>query len=564
MTGLNIRESSAAREIFARNFEALKMFVAMPHQDEFFKCKSTEVLARGGNRSGKSTVAAVRFAATALDRPVILSNGDSCDQRLSWQKDRPLLMWVIGYQDNHIGQTIYRLLFRGGLFKIIRDQNTGVWRAYRPWDPLDQERMQEVKPSPPLIPARYIKPGRDGWSFKNKGAREFEVCRLLNGTEIYAFPSTGEPKAGDPVDEIWIDESIKYPQHIAEWQARLSDRRGRLLWSSWPAQSNAGLRRMSDRAKEYEELEEESPPVREFVFRFSDNPFISAEAKKERLEAWDEDERRARDLGEFVTDQLLVYPRFNKLMHCAYTDDESEDDALARVLRSRNGEPPDDWTRELILDPGTSRPAVLMCAVPPPSFGDFVVPYDEVYIPRLDADQLADKVRVKSEGYVFERFIIDGHAARTKPMGFGVTIGSNYQRAFEVRGLRSRKTGSNFTPGSDDVLGRIGMVQSWLNIRSDGTTKLRIVTHRCQNLVEQFQSYYKTQHGDIVDEKPAARQKNDVITCLEYWASRLPEYVAVENRPRKISSSEILYRRLLRRKKKAEDRTIYCGIGKPN
>ena len=108
------------------------------------------------------------------------------------------------------------------------------------------------------------------------------------------------------------------------------------------------------------------------------------------------------------------------------------------------------------------------------------------------------------------------------------------------------------------------MVQSWLNIRSDGTTKLRIVTHRCQNLVEQFQSYYKTQHGDIVDEKPAARQKNDVITCLEYWASRLPEYVAVENRPRKISSSEILYRRLLRRKKKAEDRTIYCGIGKPN
>lgn len=563
MSGLNIREASAAKEIFAREFEALKMFRAMPHQDDFFQCKSTEVLARGGNRSGKSTVAAVRFAATALDRPVILSNGEEVTQRLEWQKDRPLLMWVIGYQDNHIGQTIYRLLFRGGLFKIIRDADTGVWRSYRPWDKADIERHMEAKPSPPLIPGRYIKPGRDGWSFKNKGAREFEVCRLLNGTEIYAFPSTGEPKAGDPVDEIWIDESIKYPQHISEWQARLSDRRGRLLWSSWPAQSNAGLRRMSDRAKEYKDIFDPNPPVREFVFRFSDNPFISAEAKKERLEAWDENERRARDLGEFVTDQLLVYPRFNKLIHCAYTDDPSEDDALAKVLRQRNGEPPDEWTRELILDPGTSHPAVLMCAVPPASLGDFVVPYDEIYIPRLDADQLASQVRLKSDGYVFERFIIDGHAARAKPMGFGVTIGANYQRAFESNNLRSRATGSNFTAGSDDILGRIGLVQSWLNIRGNGTTKLRIVTQRCQNLVQQMESYYKSQHGDIISEKPASRQKADLVVCLEYWASRSPQFVSLDKRPRKLSSAEKFYRNLIGRKKKAGDNSIYCGVGKP-
>ena len=61
----------------------------------------------------------MKFAAIARDKPVYTLEGKQLDLRRPWQKGRPLCMWVIGYQLHHIGQTIHRLLFRPGLYKII-------------------------------------------------------------------------------------------------------------------------------------------------------------------------------------------------------------------------------------------------------------------------------------------------------------------------------------------------------------------------------------------------------------------------------------------------------------
>lgn len=496
--------------------DALRLFRPLPSQSEFFRTASSEVLVRGGNRSGKSTVAAMKFAAIARDMPIILPYGE-ISQRLPYQKDRPLLMWVIGYQLNHVGATIHRLLFRPGLYKIIRDGKTGEWRSWNPWNPEDLERELECKPSPPLIPASEI----ENWAWEKRAENQFTLCRLKNGTEIQAYPSTGEPKAGDPVDIIWIDEAIKYPAHVAEWQARLSDRKGRLFWSSWPKASNRALVDMTKRAEKQKDLGEDAD-VREFVFRFSDNPFIDKNEKRKRLEGWSEDERRTRDSGEYITDNFLVYPGFNRNLHAAITHDA---DPLTQILRSNGLRPPLDWTRELILDPGTSKPGVLFGAIPPPELGDYRVIYDEIYIQRLDAAALAKLVYQKARGQYFERFIIDVRAARQMPMGFGVTVGSHYSAEFEKLGLRCVQTGSQFTPGSDDVLGRIGAVQEWMNVRRDGTPKLRIVTEVCGNLVEQIENYVKAMEGELVGDKPARGQKDDLVNCLEYWASREPIYV---------------------------------------
>ena len=41
-----------------------------------------------------------------------------------------------------------------------------------------------------------------------------------------------EPPQGADVDLVWMDEEIRHEAWYAEMLARLTDRRGRLLWSA--------------------------------------------------------------------------------------------------------------------------------------------------------------------------------------------------------------------------------------------------------------------------------------------------------------------------------------------
>ena len=519
------------------------------------------------HNSGKSTISAVRFAAIAMDRPVILPDGTEQPLRLPHQKGRPLILWLVGYQQNHIGQTLYRLLFRPGAFRIIPDENTGLWRAYQPWLPADAVRKHLTKPAPPLIPARYIKKG--SWSWLHRGDRSFTKVVIVNPhdqtevlAEIYAFTSTGEVKAGDPVDEIWIDEAIQYPKHYAEWQARLIDHEGRILWSSWPRMSNNALTNLTARARE--QAAWERPLVREFLFTMSGNPHLSAQAKEDVLAGWSADERRARDTGEYLLDNLLIYPHFNKQLHTAYLEGDREDE-LSRVLRENGGEPPRDWTRELILDPGTTSPAVLFGAVPPKKFGDFVVVYNEINAPRHDASQIARLVHDRVKGYYLERMIIDVRAAQQKPMGFGKTVGQIYSEEFTKFNLTCRQSGTVFTPGSDDFPSRSAQVAQWMQVRSDGSTKLRIVIHRCPNLVVQLETNVKALDRDLVSERPAKGQVDDLRVCLEYWASRQPAYVSppeqhLDRSPAYKYLLELRARRAAR--EELNPHAVHCGPGR--
>ncbi len=483
------------------------------------------------HNSGKTLCSSVRFAAIARDVPVTFHDGTEVDLRLPHQKGRPLLMWCVGYDLRHIGQTLHRVLFRANLYKIIPDKETGQWRAYDPSREDDRKRENECKASPPLIPESEI----EEMTWENRGERQFSTVTLKNGTIICAFSSMGEVKAGDPVDEIWVDEAIKYPQHYPEWQARLSDRRGRLLWSSWPKRDNMALRTLTKRAKERKDDPKSKDSVSEFILRFSENKFIDPDERDKRIAGWSEQDRIARDLGEYALDSLKMYPSFAPEIHCAYGYSPESDDALAHVLRDRNGQPPVDWTRGICLDPGTANPGVLKFAVPPLEFGEYLVIYQEVYPGRADADQVAKKVADLSAGEQFEWFIGDGHAMRITPMGVGMTTGQLYSDAFRKCGLYCHQTGSAFTYGSDDVLGRIGMVQRLLTIRSNGLPKLRIVTASCPNLIRQMGEYERQEvdgpQGPVILDLPAPRQKIDLAVCLEYIASRDPQHV-----PRPVTS----------------------------
>ena len=513
-----IAEVTAERR--RRESEGLRLYRPMPSQAKFHASMSSERIVRGGNRSGKSMSAFAETASAATGIPICGPDGNPLP--FKYPTNYPLLIWVIGYDQRHVGGTIYRMLFMPGAFRIIKDLKTGEMRAWRPWEDEDAAREDEVRPSPPLIPPRLIDP--KGWAWENKAERVFTVCRLRNGTEIHAFSSKAEPKQGDPVDLIHIDEDIEYTKHVAEWQARLSDRKGRLIWSVWPHSRNDALIQMSERAEE--QKDRDVPDVHEIVLRFSDNPFIDKDEKRKRIEGWQKkgkDEVRARDLGEFILDTMLMYPNFSDEGHCVRSDGDM--DYIDEILTQRGGEPPLGWTRYLVLDPGHANCAILFAAVPPPShlYSDTVVCYDELYLHQMDADGIAREVRKKSEGVSFEAFLIDNRAGRQTPMGFNKTVRQQYSDAFARERLQSIQTGATFLPGSDNVQAGIGLVREWLHESPGKRPRLRVYKQRTPWMCREFILYRKKMVRDEVKDEPVS--KNDhLMGCLRYLASYNPVY----------------------------------------
>ena len=475
----------AVRELEQRQTEALRLFRPLPKTlPALFSCAS-EILIRGGNRSSKSTTAAAWVASAATG--IQLNAGDG--RLIPMLHPDPFLIWIFGYGEDHIGGTLYSKLFKPGAFKLIRDNVTQELRVWRPWRSDDALREEETVPAPPLIPRRMIDP--KGWAWKKKASRVVEVCRLnLPGVEreLRFFTSGGECQQGQSVPIVWIDEDVKIEDHISELRARTGDDRGKLLWSAWPHTDNEALVRMSEWARL--EMTKEVPRAYEVVLWFSDNPYIPAPERQRILDGYTDEERLARDKGEFQDGSKLVFPSFDIAVHGL--PNPGMVDPLEIELRCTDYRIPDNWCRFLSVDPGHTQPAVVFAAVPPPEVGDYIVIYDEVYQSGLDAHELAAAIKAKDPLAEYEAFIIDNHAARMTAMGFGRTFGSIYSEAFEKAGLKSRLTGSGFAPGSDDVTARNMLVREWLSHKNPrGVPKLRFITANTACVQWEFSHYKK-------------------------------------------------------------------------
>lgn len=503
-----------------RSIEALRLYRPMAGpQEAFHYSAAAERIIRGGNRSGKSVAGFAETASCATGIPLTDSKGNPIPYR--YPLDEPKTIWMIGYDQGHIGRVIYKNLFEGGAFYIIKDEFTGEWRAWKPWQEYDAAYAEKKKPAPPLIPARLIK----SMSWDDKANRVFTRCRLVDGTEIHAFSSKSDPAQGVKVHLVHIDEDIEYPGHVSEWQARLADVKGRLIWTAFPHSSNNALQDMSERAQD--EKGKENPDVEEFQLVFSKNPYIDDEEKRKMLARWQKagpEEVRARDLGEFANESVYVYPNFSKSLHSAIRDDEDMRDEIDRILRKTNGTPPSTWTRYLSLDPGHTICAVLFAAIPPPDIGDYIVLYDELYLRRASAEDVAKAVRHKISGWYFQEFIIDYNAGRRTVEGFGINIRAQYAKYFGKYNILSATTGNSFTYGSNDVAAGIFMVRSALDDQPFTGPKIRIVMHQCPNLIREFMRYKKRVVRDEVRDEPIQKD-NHLMDALRYLVARQPQYV---------------------------------------
>lgn len=525
---------AAAAKVAKAKLDALEIFRPTDYQEQVVLCDATEVLVQGGTRSGKSTIVAAIIASYLRNKPIIFADGSKHDMREPGWVGRPTTVWLIGLQLNHVGQTLYRLLCKPGAFDMVRDKDTGMWRAWQPGRiPGDEDILpQDRKPAPPFIPASELQ-GKPVW--ENMAANEFKSMTMKDGSMVYAFASSGEVKRGDPCSRIWLDEEIRFSDYYPEWQSRLSDRKGKIYWTTWPSMNTPALielyRRCVDQRDEVARGVRKKADVINFIFKGSDSPFVDDDEKRKRAEGWTDEQRRARDFGEFVVDNIQAYPEFNKRYHCVdYGDNSPLNDKVTEAMRKLNWNVPHNWSVDIILDPGTQRPALLWGAIPPPEFWDDGEPYfvifREMAIPRIDAAEMAKRTKAADPGRHYSRFIGDSKAGGQTPMGFSWTVFDQYTREFQREGLRCQLTGDMFLRSETVWVTRSMKLRKWMRSRKCGRPQLRVVPHMCPVLCRQLETVLKKVSKEDVQDKLAEGQVHDVLDTLEYWAGFDPEFLA--------------------------------------
>ena len=558
--------ANLASHLLRRKREALEVYRCFPEVESWHRSKARERVLRGGKRSGKTVAACMEVASAATGVPLKGPNGEKLP--LQFPTNRPLLIWVIGFDEAHVGQTLHSALFEPGLLSLVVDKKTGL---YRPFDwRRDAGREGEIVPSEPAIPERYIKEGREGFAWDSRARRIFDTCRLVNGNVIRAYPSTSpQAKQGDAVDLIWIDEDVFRAEHVKEWQDRLSSKNGRLIWSAWPHVTNEALLRMHERA--VAQSAHEDPVVFETAIRFSDNPFITDKAKREAIDAMDdEDDRRSRDYGDFLTDSIQMYEYIDSV----HSLPASSWEEFWYAIYNERKMFPASWTRYLAVDPSHQRTAIVCGVVPPQDIrlpnGNHVTAYDdpekpvllierELVVKREDVNGIATAVRSVYAGLRFEAFIIDRRMGRQTPTGAAKNVKQQLSEAFAAQGIVSRQTGSGFADGCDVPSARRDMVRSMLMCR-DRSPRLMLVKEGTPELRLEIKRFRKKRIGGVITEEPVTGAF-DLIDALEYLVAHNPQYVPMEMYR---SNGSAAYKEAMRMKAE-EERTsnTFVNLGPP-
>lgn len=583
-----IRDEQSRRER-----ELLRVYRPSDKQEPVHRSKASEIIVRGGKRSGKSVCISALFASRVTGLPIVANDGSLIPS--PWpapSPDYPRIFWIIGWDTKHIGQTIYRLLFesgQGGSFRIIRDEATGEWRPFNRACPRDRDRIKESRLPEPLIPDRMLAGSRDdSFDWEDKKANQFNSVRLKNGATIFAYPSSARnPKQGDAVSGIWIDEDIQFPEHLKEWQDRLTDEEGWFVWSVWPHMKNEALMDLINRA-EMATLEN-NPQIESFQLIMSENPFLSQKGKMESLGRMESEEEIARrDRGEILTDALSMYS-FESSIHVikkptpGFTGNQCDSEAYNKLLElyMRFGEFPFDWTRYLGIDPSHTRTAILSFVVPPREFakikfGNVAICEWELVARRFTASQIADAIAEKTGGRRYEAYIMDAHAGRQTHAGRDESTFGVFSNAFEKAGLKSRQTSSMFIPGCDDRQRRFRAVRELLRVQHEsGIPGLLFVENATFETRKEFSKYRKKVESrgsslDMVLDEPANPRVFDCMAALEYFAAYIETlfamnqaYINPEEYLNKANKVVLHVRKLLAKSKQKDGAdVVYMGGGR--
>lgn len=513
-----------------RNQEALRLYEPTSQMLGFHKSLASERIVRGGRRSGKTMSTMIELAMAVTGQHPWLPYP---------KKDGRVIL--VGYKWTHVGTVFYQKLFKPGAFKIIKDLETGQWRAYRPWLAEDAAREKDVKPAPPLIPARLVK--RISWGKRSENI--FTRIEFTNGWEILAFSSDATPPVGMDVDLVVIDEDVKIWEWITEMQMRLADRKGRFVWGTAPYLKNTILREMCDRAADEALDNPGQPDIQEFVLRFRDNPHIDEDEKRKTNKRLKDREGAIDlyDLGEWAGDVFLRWPTFSLEFHGINRSDLP------------GGQVPRDWCRYMIVDPGTTVAAVLFAVIPPPEVGSIILLEGELYIRRCTADEFGRRVSAYMVEKHIQDAVIDEHGSRIQEAGSGLTVKKQYSDAMRQYGIKAFRTGYGFIPGCDNIRSRELAVDSLLASRGGGERmtplrggpRLRFLRGELPNFEKEIMKFNRNVIDEVIQEEGNYKRDAHLMACLGYLAAHEPKYVKPKKRKRVETWGE---RRMKERQKK--------------
>lgn len=431
------------------------------------------------------------------------------------------IVYVIGYDYSHHGQTIYPKLFlsqpesAAGPFKVIKDLKTKLLRAFRPWEPEDHERRFEAEEAGPLIPPRYVQ--EISWESKKENIPS--MIRLVTGWEMWFFSGDGQPPRGAAIDLGWIDEEIKRPDWHSELVSRTADRNGLIIWSASPQTGTVQLFELHNQAKR--EAGDADRVVEEYHVKLADNKHLSAKSKHEIIASnQDELNRITRVEGDFIQSTKKVFTEYSVNLHSVQI----------RVI-------PGTWSRYAFIDPGHQICAVLFMAVPTPAeqddYGEMLL-YDELYLPKCDAKKFAQNFHGKVAGHVFEDWIIDAHGARFTEAGSGKSVLDQYLDELRALQCANRRNHCGFTWGSDDVKSRIEAARGYLRVGPRGRPRFRVAAEVpdygqpipvAQNFQWEIDRYaHKTVNGLVTDE-PETRGRVHAMWCFAAACAYRPQWV---------------------------------------
>jgi hypothetical protein len=553
MGGLTVQQRHELRELVleckSRQIEALRLYDPLPFQDAYHRCTAKESIMQKATQAGGSVAGFAEVARAVTNQ----------DPYHKYPKHG--LAVCLGYGEGHIGRVIHRYLFRWGAFSIIRDLATNDWRTFRPWHTDvefqgkfgDKGRERESRPAPPLIPRRFID-GKIAWLKRSQHI--FSYVKFITGWELYAFNSQGEPSMaqGFQCDLYDIDEDVARGGWYEEAVSRTSIRNGLIRWHAVPHAKTDDIVQMIQRADN--EAGNSDPTTVCIRATMYDNPYYPEEAKRHNEKIWHslgEDVYRKRALGELTLDTFRMYPMFTEHIHKAINrlsgiEQELENQGkpqralVQKVLAETNGEPPLDWARYMIFDPGYTVGAVLFFCVPPPAtYGNFRICYDELYIMGCTANVFGQRVIEKTRNRSFQDFIIDAHGGRLRELGTGILPRRQYEKEMETLGIVCEARGPRFLDGSDDIEGREMAFRRWLEVRhsdnpyESGYPTFLVNVERCPNTCREIKGFRKlmTRVGgrEVVTDKGNRRAGVHCVEVCEYGAAHGLAYVVP---PRKV------------------------------
>lgn len=489
------------RELASRRNEALRLYQPTKAAAQIHYCMAPEVVVRGSNRAGKTTVCAAELAYIATSSHPV---PDKYPQRDG-------IAYIVGYDGDHLGRTLFKKMFKPGAFKVIKDKISGKLRPWDPNDPDDAARRKEARKAPPLIPKRYIKQ----MNYEKKGEQIPSSVQFTNGWWFYFHSSKSHPEQGTDIDLLYIDEGLEDETWYVEGSARLVDRCGRMLWSATEQDLSDALTTLQKRAEEC--FGQPDAKVVVYTMLSADNPYLPKRGLEEFAAKLTDDQYEVRIGGQSVSTGLRIFPELTPESH-AFNDDIFE-----------SGLPPETWANFAIIDPGFNPCAVLFASTPPPEdvkkFGDICVLWDEIYLRRLQSGMFGDAFAEKAQGIAFESFIIDAHGAlRAKDYGTAENLLVLFEQELAERNIRSRTTGSGFEHGSNNVRARILKGKEWMKIVPGVGPKIRTLSWKLPNFLAEGRKYrFKQRPDGTVDDMPYDRNDH-LMDCVCMLAQHGAKY----------------------------------------